>query len=138
MSDTYFDDENYNDGFNEDSFEHGIKFDLWKRLLAYALHYRRDVLILMVCAFMVATAEVAFPMITRSVIDDVASKGADIDLRFYAGLCLCLQLWHISVCRFWTRLQHLFRRFSRPIPQRNNIQYRALDSNAHVVLPTPA
>lgn len=94
MTDAYFDDENYNDGFNEDSFEHGIKLDLWKRLLGYALHYRFDVSFLVCCAFAVATAEVAFPMITRSVIDAVAEKGSDIDLAYYAilyaGFCLLL------------------------------------------------
>lgn len=94
MSDVYFDDENYNDGFNEDSFEHGIKFDLWKQLLGYVLHYRIEVALLMVCAFLVATAEVAFPLITRAVIDSVADQGAAADLWFYGavyfGFCLLL------------------------------------------------
>ncbi len=94
MSDTYFDDENYSDGFNEDSFEHGIKLDLWRRLLGYALHYRFDVSVLICCAFAVATAEVAFPMITRSVIDAVAREGQAINFmyyaRIYAAFCLLL------------------------------------------------
>jgi len=94
MSDTYFDDENYSDGFNEDSFEHGIKLDLWRRLLGYALRYRFDVSVLICCAFAVATAEVAFPMITRSVIDAVAREGQAINFmyyaRIYAAFCLLL------------------------------------------------
>ncbi len=94
MSDTYFDDENYNDGFSEDSFQEGIKLVLWKRLFGYALRYRLDVGLLMICALAVATAEVAFPLITRSVIDAVGSEGAGIDLGFYAalyfGFCLLL------------------------------------------------
>lgn len=93
MSDAYFDDENFSDGFDEDSFEQGIKLDLWKRLLGYALHYRLDVSVLVCCALAVATAEVAFPMITRSVIDSVA-EGSGIDLMYYAGIyagfCLLL------------------------------------------------
>ena len=94
MSDAYFDDENYSDGFTEDSFEHGIKLDLWKRLLGYALHYRFDACVLACCAFAVAAAEVAFPMITRSVIDAVAVEGAEIDFTYYAVLyaAFCLLL----------------------------------------------
>ena len=100
MSDAYYDDENYNDGFDEDSYEQGVKLELWKQLLGYALAYRRDVTMLLVCAFAVAVAEIAFPLITRGVIDDVGALGADIDLVFYGvtyfGACLRTQydmLW---------------------------------------------
>ena len=31
MSDAYFDDENFNDGFDEDSYNQGMQLDLWKR-----------------------------------------------------------------------------------------------------------
>jgi ATP-binding cassette, subfamily B, bacterial len=94
MSDAYFDDDNYNDGFNEDSFEHGIKLDLWKQLFGYVMYYRSDVILLMGCASLVATAEVAFPLITRTVIDSVAEQGAGADLMYYGaiyfGFCLLL------------------------------------------------
>jgi len=86
MSDAYFDDENYNDGFDDDSFNQGMKIDLWRRLLKYALHYRFEVSVLAFCAFNTAIAEIAFPLITRSVIDAVAEHGADTDLVYYGGL----------------------------------------------------
>ena len=96
MTDAYFDDENFNDGFDEDSYKQGVKLELWKNLIGYALHYRKEVRLLILCAFAVATAEVAFPMITRSVIDAVATQGTEIDLWYYGGIyfvfCLLLSV----------------------------------------------
>ena len=37
MSD-FFDDDNYEDGFTEDSFEEGVDLGLWRQLMAYTLH----------------------------------------------------------------------------------------------------
>ncbi|MEX0942415.1 MAG: ABC transporter ATP-binding protein [Pseudomonadales bacterium] len=85
MSD-FFDDENYNDGFDEDSYQRGMNLDLWKRLLGYTLRYRFEVSMLALCAVATAIAEIAFPLITRAVIDAIATQGADIDLWFYGSL----------------------------------------------------
>lgn len=85
MSD-FFDDENYNDGFDDDSFEEGIRLELWRHLLGYALAYRRDVTLLAICAVSVAIAEIAFPLITRQVIDEVGRVGSDLDLVYYGAL----------------------------------------------------
>lgn len=86
MSEVYFDDENFNDGFDDDSYNQGMKLDLWRRLFGYALHYRKEVTVLASCAFFTAIAEIAFPLITREVIDAVAEHGADADLTVYALL----------------------------------------------------
>lgn len=86
MSDVFFDDENFSDGIDEDSFTQGMKLELWRKLLGYALHYRFEVSILALCAFLTAIAEIAFPLITRSVIDAVAKHGAETDLFYYGGL----------------------------------------------------
>ena len=48
MSD-FFDDDNYEDGFTEDSFEEGVDLGLWRQLMAYTLHYPVEVTILAVC-----------------------------------------------------------------------------------------
>ena len=85
MSD-FFDDENFNDGFNEDSFEQGMDLSLWQRLLAYTLKYPRDVTILAICAFSSAGADIAFPLITRSVIDAIALQDGSFDPWFYGSL----------------------------------------------------
>lgn len=100
MSD-FFDDENYNDGFNEDSYQHGMNLDLWKRLLGYTLRYRFEVTMLAICAMATAAAEIAFPLITKSVIDAVATEGADIDLTLYGSLYFaCTLLLAVSVGSF--------------------------------------
>jgi ATP-binding cassette subfamily B protein len=85
MSD-FFDDENFDDGFNEDSYQQGMNLDLWRKLLGYTLTYRTEVILLAVCAVTVAIAEIAFPLITRDVIDGIADKGMEMDLWFYGGL----------------------------------------------------
>lgn len=118
MSDAYFDDENFNDGFDEDSYKQGVKLELWKNLIGYALHYRKEVCLLMLCAFAVATAEVAFPLITRSVIDAVATQGKAVDLGYYGGIYLafCLLLGVAVGGFFWyggklrTHISHDIRR----------------------------
>tara|TARA_B110000285_G_scaffold8943_2_gene9095 strand:+ start:1995 stop:3866 length:1872 start_codon:yes stop_codon:yes gene_type:complete len=86
MTDAYFDDENFKDGFDDDSFNAGMDLHLWRKLLSYALHYRKEVIILAACAFFTAIAEIAFPLITKGVIDTVAADGLDADLSQYAAL----------------------------------------------------
>ncbi len=85
MSD-FFDDDNYEDGFTEDSFEEGVDLGLWRQLMAYTLHYPVEVTILAVCAICTAIAEVAFPLITRAVIDAVGNQGAEANLLEYGLL----------------------------------------------------
>ena len=85
MTDIYYDDENFNDGFDDDSYNQGMKSELWRRLLGYALAYRFEVSMLALSAFFTAAAEIAFPLITRSVIDEVSARGADVDLLLYGG-----------------------------------------------------
>lgn len=85
MSD-FFDDDNYEDGFTEDSFEEGVDLGLWRQLMAYTLHYPVEVTILAVCAICTAIAEVAFPLITRAVIDAVSNEGAEVNLLQYGLL----------------------------------------------------
>ena len=85
MSD-FFDDDNYEDGFTEDSFAEGVDLGLWRQLMAYTLHYPVEVTILAVCAICTAIAEVAFPLITRAVIDAVSNEGAEVNLLQYGLL----------------------------------------------------
>jgi len=85
MSD-FFDDDNYEDGFAEDSFEEGVDLGLWRQLLAYTLHYPVEVSILALCAICTAISEVAFPLITRAVIDAIGNEGTEANLLHYGLL----------------------------------------------------
>jgi ATP-binding cassette subfamily B protein len=86
MSDAFYDDDNYNDGFDEDILQQGMRIGLWKKLFGYALNYRFEVGMLALCAVSTAVSEVAFPLITRSVIDAVQIQGVDVDLYYYGLL----------------------------------------------------
>ncbi len=85
MSD-FFDDDNYEDGFTEDTFDEGVDLGLWRQLMAYTLQYPFEVSVLAVCAICTAISEVAFPLITRAVIDAISLNGAEVDLLQYGLL----------------------------------------------------
>jgi ATP-binding cassette subfamily B protein len=84
MSEAYYDDDNYSDGLDENAYKKGMNLALWKKLFGYALNYKVEVSILIFCAMTTAVSEVAFPLITRSVIDAVELHGSDINLVQYA------------------------------------------------------
>jgi ATP-binding cassette subfamily B protein len=109
MSDAYFDDENYGDEFESSSKPARVNLGIWKQLLAYATYYRTDVIYLACCAFVVAICEIAFPLITRGVIDEISEKGIAIDLfryaGIYAGFCLALALAVIGFLWFGGKLR---------------------------------
>ena len=85
MTDIYYDDENYNDGFDEDSHKHGMNLELWRRLLGYATAYRFEVGMLFTSATLTAAAEIAFPLLTRGVIDEISTRGTDANLLIYGA-----------------------------------------------------
>ena len=85
MTDIYYDDENYNDGFDEDSHKHGMNLELWRRLLGYATAYRFEVGMLFTSATLTAAAEIAFPLLTRGVIDEISTRGTDANLLNYGA-----------------------------------------------------
>lgn len=75
-----YDDDTFDDGFNDDASAKRVNLSLWKKLFAYARRYPRDLFWLGVCAFVTACMEVAYPLLTRGVVDEVAIKGADANL----------------------------------------------------------
>ena len=81
----YFDDENFDDGFQDD-VKGRLNLGLWQKLLGYTLAYPFEVGMLAISAFTTAIAEIAFPLITRKVIDGVQNEGVDFDIMFYGGL----------------------------------------------------
>ncbi|MDK1024705.1 MAG: ABC transporter ATP-binding protein [Gammaproteobacteria bacterium] len=118
MSEAYYDDDNYSDGFDENAFQKGMKLALWKKLFGYALIYKFEVGMLILCAMTTAISEVAFPLITRNVIDAVNIHGSNINLIQYALayfafiLLLCISvggfIWFGGIIR--THVSHDIRR----------------------------
>ncbi|NKC01597.1 MAG: ATP-binding cassette domain-containing protein [Pseudomonadales bacterium] len=66
-----YDDENYDDGFDEEKLAARFNVDLWKKLFAYAREYPKILRWLATFAFLTALMEVAYPLITKGVIDEV-------------------------------------------------------------------
>lgn len=91
--DTY-DDENFDDGFDDEALARRVNLDLWRKLFAYARRYPREMIGLGICAFLTAGMEVAFPLITRGVVDAVAAAGLAANfapwLAAYAACTLVL------------------------------------------------
>ena len=78
--------------FQEEAHTRRLDPGLWKKLLRYALVYRRDVVLLAVFAMTTAAIEVAFPLLTRHVVDAVAASAGAVNLYAYSGLYLVLML----------------------------------------------
>jgi ATP-binding cassette subfamily B protein len=91
-----YDDDNLDDGFDEEALARRVRLDLWKQLFAYAKVYRTELIVLATCAFLTASMDVAFPLITRGVVDSIAAHGLDAALwpwaLAYAGALLVLVL----------------------------------------------
>jgi len=68
-----YDDENYDDGFDEVALASHINIGLWKKLFAYARRYPRELKLLAGFAFSTALMEVAYPLLTKGVVDAVDS-----------------------------------------------------------------
>ena len=78
-----YDDENYNDGFDEERLATNINTNLWRKLFAYARRYPRELKWLATFAFLTALVDVAYPLITKGVIDEIdnfVKTGAEPDL----------------------------------------------------------
>lgn len=87
MSDGYDDElwQEQQEGIEGEQGIHNHPFDwsVWKRLAAYTRPYRREVTILGVSALGVAVADLALPLVTRAVIDDLGTEGRELPLMRY-------------------------------------------------------
>ncbi|MEM7218937.1 MAG: ABC transporter ATP-binding protein [Pseudomonadota bacterium] len=72
--DTY-DDENFDDGFDDEALARRMNVDLWRQLFGYARRYPRELKLLAAFAVLTACMEVAYPLLTRGVVDEVAANG---------------------------------------------------------------
>jgi ATP-binding cassette subfamily B protein len=96
-----YDDENFDDGFDEDALAARMNLGLWKKLFAYAAQYPRDLTYLGVFAFLTACAEVAYPLITKGVVDAVAVDGTEaVLLPWILGYLLCTVSISLSIGGF--------------------------------------
>lgn len=87
-----YDDENFDDGFDDDALASRVNPELWRKLFAYAKRYPWELTGLGTCAFLTASMEVTFPLITKGVVDAVAASGTDATLAPWAAAYLACTL----------------------------------------------
>ncbi len=93
-----YDDENYDDGFDEEALAANLNVTLWKKLFAYARRYPANVRWLAGFAFVTALMEVAFPLVTKGVVDEVdtfVKGGPQPDLWFWGFVYLACT---VTIC----------------------------------------
>ncbi|MFT7651205.1 MAG: ATP-binding cassette subfamily B protein [Limisphaerales bacterium] len=81
-----YDDENFDDGFDEQALSTRINSNLWRQLFGYALRYPKQLRWLGTFAVITALMEVAYPLLTKGVIDEVEAyinHGTEPDLWFW-------------------------------------------------------
>jgi ATP-binding cassette subfamily B protein len=85
-----YDDENFDDGFDDDALATEMNLSLWVKLFNYAMYYPRDLLWLAFFAFITACMEVAYPLLTKGVVDEVALRGTEATLTpWIIGYAAC-------------------------------------------------
>jgi ATP-binding cassette, subfamily B, bacterial len=99
-----YDDENYDDGFDEEALAASINITLWKKLFSYARHYPTELKWLATCAFTTALMEVAYPLLTKGVVDAVDTHlkgGPEPSLWIWGvGYFVCTVIICISIGGF--------------------------------------
>jgi ATP-binding cassette subfamily B protein len=96
-----YDDENYDDGFDDEALAARMNVGLWRKLFGYARQYPRDLTFLATFAFLTASAEVAYPLITKGVVDEVAARGIDAVLwPWIVGYMTCTVVICLSIGGF--------------------------------------
>lgn len=68
----------------EEEYSRQLDLALWRKLFAYTRPYRRSVIWISLAGVVTAFADTAYPLLTRSVIDDVADHGVSARLLPYA------------------------------------------------------
>ena len=89
-------DHDHADGFDEHKAADGIQLHLWKRLLRYALPYRKELWLLAAGGCGSALMEIALPLLAKGVVDDVQANGLNASFGLwsaaYAGCNLVLAI----------------------------------------------
>lgn len=83
-----YDDENYDDGFDELRSSATMQISLWRRLFTFTLPYKAELWVMVVAGSVTALMEMAYPLITKWLIDDVEANGQEADLFFWAMVYL--------------------------------------------------
>ena len=96
-----YDDNLFEDGFNDEASASAMQFALWKRLFRYTLVYRKQLAIVATAGIGTALMEIAFPLLTGWVVDDVERNGTDAAFGWWiAAYLACSAVLACSVGTF--------------------------------------
>ncbi|MCX7013543.1 MAG: ABC transporter ATP-binding protein [Candidatus Sumerlaeota bacterium] len=103
--------------FQEEDYTKRLDWAVWKRIFARAFSYRQWVAPLIVISLSSGVLDSLFNLVTRGVIDEVAKRGVDATLVWYAleygglvaGLVACIWLFIVLAGRVATQMSHDFR-----------------------------
>jgi len=76
----------------EQDFEKDVKVDLsiWKRLLKYALHYKKNVIFICLMMVSVALLDIGFPLMSRYAIDNIIMQNALGEMPLFIALYMVM------------------------------------------------
>ncbi len=105
------------DWFDDDT-EIKLDLHLWRKLLAYSLHYRGTAAAFTLIALGLALTDLCFPILTGKIIADVEEHGREVNLPAYAWMfagltaALCCCIWGFISCagKIRTHVSHDIRR----------------------------
>lgn len=108
----------FDDWSEENDYEIKVDLRLWRKLLAYTLHYRGTAIAFTLVALSLAVTDLCFPILTGKVIADVQANGRNVNLWWYAQvfglltLALCASIWGFITCagKIRTHVSHDIRR----------------------------
>ncbi len=99
-----YDDENFDDGFDDKDLAANLNLNLWRKLFGYAKGYPFELKCLAGFAVATASVEVAYPLLTKGVIDEVDNAlkhGTQPEILPWAiGYVLCTVIIAISIGGF--------------------------------------
>ncbi len=68
----------------DDPIQPKLDLKLWKKVFSHAFRYKKSLILLVIGVLLVALIEASFALVTRSVIDEVASRGSDVRIGYYS------------------------------------------------------
>lgn len=93
-----YEDDSAIDGIDEEQAARRVRLHLWAKLFAYTKPYRGTLVLLLANAFIAGAGDVAFPLITRAIIDEANQHGLTVGLWRYGVLYLvCLSAFALSI-----------------------------------------
>ncbi len=68
----------------DDPIQPKLDLKLWRKVFSYSFRYKKSLVVLVIGVLFVALIEASFALVTRAVIDEVATRGSDVRIGYYS------------------------------------------------------